>query len=194
MSCLFIGFSNRLINIETSNSYAGVYCRNIPFWGDGQISPIWRYAENSARGRTHCLYVFTNAVGKILGAIVLRNDLPNLAVAFYGIEIKLPDRLYSLGGECVIICALIMKVLIEAFHFDLKCDSIHSVGIIHVDFARCIAIAGPGIPNLLYNILLKETFMRVVVWPPPEDTGITVLTSPEYWLSFPKRSIAVTEK
>lgn len=31
-------------------------------------------------------------------AIVLPNDLPDLAVAFYCIDVKLPDRLYGLGG------------------------------------------------------------------------------------------------
>ncbi len=30
--------------------------------------------------------------------IILQNDLPDLAVAFYCIDIKLPDRFYSLGG------------------------------------------------------------------------------------------------
>ena len=30
--------------------------------------------------------------------MILWNDLPDLAVAFYCVDIKLPDRLYSLGG------------------------------------------------------------------------------------------------
>ncbi len=30
--------------------------------------------------------------------IILQNDLPDLAAAFYCIDIKFPDRLYSLGG------------------------------------------------------------------------------------------------
>ena len=34
ISCLSRRFSKSLTTIETSNSYAGVHCRAIPFWGD----------------------------------------------------------------------------------------------------------------------------------------------------------------